>query len=184
MPISCLRGISLCKRIPAFTHAAMQMWTLARFLPLVIGHIIPEDNENWENFLCLLDIMDILFAHNVIADACGYLEVLISDHHSTFLELYPHVSITMKMHSIIHMPRLIQEYGPLINHWTTRFEAKHKYFKHLANIMGNFTNVCYSLALRHQLHQCYLLLNQDKLLGEQIEIGPGKIYMYMYTCAK
>lgn len=71
------------------------------FGPLVIGHMIPQDDENWENFLCLLDIMDVLFAHHVVADACGYLEVLVSDHHSTFLELYQHVQDTMKMH--IHM---------------------------------------------------------------------------------
>ena len=31
----------------------MQMWTLARFLPLVIGDLIPEDDKHWENFLCL-----------------------------------------------------------------------------------------------------------------------------------
>ena len=85
------------------------MWTLARFLPLVIGHLIPEDDEYWENFLCLLDIMDILFAPNVSVDSCGYLEALISDHHSTFVELYPEAQITMKMHSIVHMPRLIME---------------------------------------------------------------------------
>ena len=68
-------------------------------------------------------------------------------------------------------------FGPLVNHWTTRFEAKHKYFKQLANVMGNFTNICYSLALRHQLHQCYLSLNSETLPGEEIEIGPGA------TCA-
>ena len=32
-----------------------------------------------------------------------------SDHHSTFLELYPDAQITMKMHSIVHMPRLTKE---------------------------------------------------------------------------
>lgn len=87
----------------------MQMWTFARFLPLVIGHLIPEDDAHWINFLCLLDIMDILFACPVGAEAFGDLEALISDHHSTFKELYPHASITMKMHSIIHMPRLLLE---------------------------------------------------------------------------
>lgn len=64
-------------------------------------------------------------------------------------------------------------FGPLINYWTTRFEAKHKYFKHLANVMGNFVNICYSLALRHHLHQCYLSLNYSATLsGEDTEIGP------------
>lgn len=54
-----------------------------------------------------------------------------------------------------------------------RYEAKHRYFKQMANIMGNFTNVCYSLSLRHQLHQCYLNLNKDNLSGEELESGPG-----------
>ena len=56
-----------------------------------------------------------------------------------------------------------------------RFESKHSYFKHLANVMGNFTNVCYSLLLRHQLYQCYLNLNKDDLPAERTEIGPGII---------
>lgn len=94
----------------------MQMWTLARFLPLAIGHLIPEAEEHWENFLLLLDIIDVLFARPIATEACGYLESLISDHHSCFRELYPHASITMKMHSMIHMPRLILEYVMLVIH--------------------------------------------------------------------
>ena len=87
----------------------MQMWTLGRFLPLAIGHVIPEESEHWENFLRLLDIMDILFARRIPVEECGYLESLISDHHLCFKQLYPEASITMKMHSMIHMPRLIYE---------------------------------------------------------------------------
>ena len=39
--------------------------------------------------------------------------------------------------------------------------------------MGNFTNVCYSLALRHQLYQCYLNLNKNELPAKKLEAGPG-----------
>ena len=46
------------------------------------------------------------------------------------------------------------------------FEAKHKYFKHVANVIGNF-NICYSLALCHQLHQCYLSIDLNVLPGEE-----------------
>ena len=85
-------------------HVAMQMWTLGRFLPLAIGHFIDEGDEYWLNFLCLLDIMDILFAKQVPKDMIGYLESLISDHH---FGLYPSHSITLKMHNMIHMPQLM-----------------------------------------------------------------------------
>ena len=87
----------------------MQMWTLGRYLPFAIGYLIPEDNEYWENYLRLLEIIDIVFARKVPMDECGYLESLIRDHHTSFKELYPETSITMKMHSMIHMPRLILE---------------------------------------------------------------------------
>ena len=85
----------------------MQMWTFARFLPVIIVHKIPEDDEHWQNFLCLLDIV---FAQKITVETCGYLESLISDHHSCFKELYPHASLIMKMHSMVHLPRLILEY--------------------------------------------------------------------------
>jgi hypothetical protein len=61
-------------------------------------------------------------------------------------------------------------YGPLFHHWTARFEGKHKFFKHLCNVIGNYTNVCYSLALRHQLYQCYLSLST---FSNKMEVGPG-----------
>jgi len=40
-------------------------------------------------------------------------------------------------------------------------------------MMGNFVNICYSLAIRHQLHQCYRSLNSASLSKEEFEIGPG-----------
>ena len=83
---------------------------LGRFLPILIGNLVEEEDEYWVNFLCLLDIMDILFARPVTTDACALAEVIISDHHSSFRELYPHLSITLKMHSMIHMPRLMLLY--------------------------------------------------------------------------
>ena len=45
-------------------------------------------------------------------------------------------------------------YGPLVRHWTMRYAAKHSYFKHLAQSMGNFINIEFSLATHHQLLQC------------------------------
>ena len=60
-----------------------------------------------------------------------------------------------------------------LSYWTARFEAKHSYFKHLAHVAGNFTNICFLLSLRHHLYQCYLMINTSTLPGEKEEIGPG-----------
>ena len=71
-------------------------------------------------------------------------------------------------------------FGPLVRHWTMRYEAKHSYFKHLAQSMGNFINLPYSLAARHQESQCYINVNKQELLGcaNTIDVGPGNCNGY------
>ena len=128
--------------------------------------------------------MDILFAPKIKKEDCSYLESLISDHHHTLKLLYPTLHITPKLHYLIHLPRQINiqvviivfyRYGPLVHQWTMRYEGKHRYFKQLAATIGNFTNICYSLSLRHQLYQCYLNLNTNTLPGEDLELGPSML---------
>ena len=137
----------------------------------------------------MMNIVDILFASNT-TDHATYLGTLINDHHD-FCKLYPQSSIIPKMHFMVHMPRMISKYiyllhyllwfsnvyrfSPLICHWTMWYEAKYSYFKQLANSMGNFMIIPYSLAMRHQLYQCYLHINTCELQGwtHNIETGPG-----------
>ena len=57
--------------------------------------------------------------------------------------------------------------------WTMRFEAKHQYFKALATRMGNYINVTYSLALRQQSYQCYVLSTDAGFCSNQQKIGKG-----------
>ena len=46
-----------------------------------------------------------------------------------------------------------------------RYEAKHSYFKKLTQSIGNFTNLSYTLAMRHQQLQCYLNVNTNDMPG-------------------
>lgn len=41
---------------------ASQMWCLGRFLPILVGDVIPEGYKCWENYLTHLDIMEEVFA--------------------------------------------------------------------------------------------------------------------------
>lgn len=67
-----------------------------------------------------------------------------------------------------------------------RFEAKHSYFKKLAQNIGNFINVPWTLAMRHQMWGCYNWLNTDTLPHDQPDIGPGtsivSVLMNGYEC--
>ena len=57
------------------------------------------------------------------------------------------------------------------------FEAKHHEFKRLAVYLGNFTNLPYSLAKRHQEGLCYRLQTSEgdlsSFIVKGIETGPG-----------
>ena len=65
-----------------------------------------------------------------------------------------------------------------------RFEAKHQYLKSLASQMGNFVNICYSLALRQLSYLCYTLSCSSGMCVEQQSVGRGihviHIIMHMY----
>ena len=56
----------------AFKFTASQMWCPGRFLPLLIGDIIPDQNPYWENYLTHLDIMDEIFAPVTSRDRVDY----------------------------------------------------------------------------------------------------------------
>lgn len=87
---------------------ASQMWLLGRLLPQMIGHWIPRENEHWLSYLLLLEIVDILFAPDVVEEDISLLSVLIQDHHNDFIVLYPFVSVIPKMHFMIHMAQIMR----------------------------------------------------------------------------
>lgn len=87
--------------------SAAQMWLLGRLLPMMVGDKIPHLDEHWSTYTDLLDIVDLLLAPAITEDEVCNLATMISDHHHQFKQLYPHASITPKMHYLVHMPRLI-----------------------------------------------------------------------------
>ena len=83
------------------------MRCLARYLPLLVEDLVPEDNDNWRNFLLLMDIVDYIFAPTcndlIVAD----LRFLLQVHHTEFKRLYPNNTIIPKMHYMLHYPLMI-----------------------------------------------------------------------------
>lgn len=85
------------------------MWTLARMLPVMIGHLVPEDIQQWIHYLQLLDIVDLIFSPIMRPGVPGYLEVLIEENLEDFIEIYSSPMIP-KMHYLIHIPRFLSRY--------------------------------------------------------------------------
>ncbi len=58
-----------------------------------------------------------------------------------------------------------------------RFEAKHSFFKHLANILGNFKNIPETLSERHQSFMCYEQVDPSLYLESLPVHSRGKLGM-------
>ena len=104
---------SLVMFLSTIVHTS-QAWCLARLFPLILlkgSVVIPEDDKHWMNFMLLLKITDYLLSPTQSKDGAAYLKVLISDHHSQFVNLYPTCHIIPKMHYLIHYPDWIVRYS-------------------------------------------------------------------------
>lgn len=152
-----------------------RIWCFLRFLPLLVGNYVPESDPVWHLLLMLKDIVDIVVAPKVNSSYIEYLSDLIRDHHCLFKELFPDEKIKPKFHFLVHYPRLIYEFGPLICSWSMRFESKHFYFKRISQSIKNSINLPYSLAKRHQQLQCYYNYECLRSVGKTDVITSGKI---------
>ena len=96
----------------ALLFLASQMWCLARMLPLMLADIMTEDfNDNWQNFLCLLKIEEIVFAPSCTTELAAYLVVLVEEYLEQFTKLYDQ-RVIPKQHYMVHYARQIVRYKP------------------------------------------------------------------------
>jgi len=105
-------------------QSAVQMWTLARLLPFMIGHLIDVDDPVWKLFLLLRKNMDIVFAPKMTNGLLLLLDEYIVDHHTQYRMVFSNKRLKPKHHFLVHYARYIRKTGPLINKWTLRFEGK------------------------------------------------------------
>ena len=141
----------------------------------ILGDYVPEEDEHWLLVITLLQIMNIVFSPVLSISDTILLRLKIKAHHELFLKLFPNRWLTPKMHLMVHYPRLIRTIGPLILHWTMRFEGKHQFFKQLSHSTRCFKNISKSFAKRHQLLLCHSLVsgNMDPRKDEVMKVVRG-----------
>lgn len=144
---------------------AIQSWALLKYLPLLLGDVVPADDKHWLFLLHLSELVDILFAPVFTVGMVTYLRHLIADHLVTFSELYSvgdsGIRLKPKHHLLVHLPTIILRSGPLVGMNCMRYELKNSFFKRCSHIMCNFSNVCKTLAYRHQQYSLFSKLSSS-----------------------
>ena len=126
---------------------AHENWFLIRFLPFLIGDLIPEGELAWQVILDLkcIEIVQLVAAPTHTHETIAYLDVKVSEHRHRLLEFIPGAKLKPKHHYLEHYSHLIRCFGPLVGVWTIRFEA------------NNFRNIALTLANKHHhLHSSSL----------------------------
>lgn len=154
---------------------AGQMWCLMRHITVLLGDLVPEDDEHWDLILVLRECMDIIFSPVISEGDIAYLEQLIQAHHMLYLELFPRRHLKPKHHFMVHYPTAIRMLGPLIHLWVMRFEAFHNFSRRLSHIVCNFQNIAKTLSYRNQMLLCYNIISRQTLTTtKSLEVGPGE----------
>lgn len=159
-----------------------RVWCLLRLLPLVIGDKVPESEPVWDLLLLLKEIVDIILSPIINARYISYLSDLIADHHNLFKSLFPDILLKPKHHFLVHYPKLILEFGPLVCCWCMRFESKHLYFKRIAQSIKNSINLPFSMTRKHQRLQCYYNCTSSRCIGKSNKVtNPKPINKNVYS---
>ncbi|XP_051155173.1 uncharacterized protein LOC127277824 [Leptopilina boulardi] len=155
--------------------SAVELWTLAHILPFVVQDLVEPDCRYYKNYTDLLQISCIVFGYEISQLMIDFLEDLIAEYLSDFIELYE-TTLIPKQHFLIHYPRLIMFYGPLGIFMCLRPETNHQVFKRITQAMRNYKNLPLTLSVRYEQRQAFELLTP---LSKEIEFGPQKLSINM-----
>lgn len=136
--------------------SAIEMLCFTRYLCVIIGNRIPQNNR-------------LLTCKRFSLEWCDILKQLITKHHTLLLNIY-NEGLKPKFHFLLHYPDIIRQSGPLVDLWTMRYESKHKALKKFANNVSGRTNKCRSIAIKHQLCSSHIVL-LSKGFCTHVEMG-------------
>ena len=138
--------------------SASEMANLVKYFSLIVGDLVPYDNEAWGYYLVLQQILEILLKKQITRDTIDYLDKLINEHHSLYISLSGEL-LKPKFHNMLHYSECLLRFGPLCHNWSMRFEAMHYKAKMYAHVVKSRVNICKSIMLRHNYTVAHKVLD-------------------------
>lgn len=139
--------------------SASEMLCLFRYLGLIIGDLIPENDKHWKIYILLRQIIDIVTSPRITKEDANFLKNLIQN----FLELYIALGerLKPKFHILVHYPNLLLKNGPLVCFWSMTFEAKHEELKQSSTSNSCNINKLVTIATKQTLRMCEIIHSLD-----------------------
>lgn len=159
-------------KLKKLRFSASETLTFAKYLPLIIGDLIPESNEKWKLFIILRKIIDIAFSESIDDSIIKCIENLVTDHHVKFLRLY-NTKLRCKHHFLLHYATIMRQTGPLKQMCALRFESKHKSLKDIARSTTSRRDICKTIFNRIGFGS---VVNSEGVINFRTNITFGKAF--------
>ena len=130
--------------------SSSEMFCLVENLNLIIGPLIPEDNEYWEFYLTLKEILTIVSSTSITNLTHNILETTIYEYLTQLKQLFPN-HFKPKHHFLVQYPRFMFQFGPLWKFSCLRFESKNQEGKQISKSTSSRVNINRTIAIKHQL---------------------------------
>ncbi|XP_055914391.1 uncharacterized protein LOC129947743 isoform X1 [Eupeodes corollae] len=140
--------------------SAREMLCFIQYLPIMIGDLVPIDDDVWHFLLNLIEIIDLTLCFEINDFSISSLKNKIQLHHEQYLLLFKD-SLKPKFHILTHYPTILKKSGPPRNFWCFKYEAKHKNFKIYSRAITSRKNICLTLAKKFQLGFANKILNSN-----------------------
>ena len=137
--------------------SASEMLCLVRYFGLIIGDLIPEDDQSWHLYKYLRQILDIVASPQIVRSDAKVLKILIQKHNELYVNLFG--NLKPKFHNLLHYPRILLQNGPCINFWSMRFESRHRELKANVQSMSSCKNLLVTIATKQILKVCEVIHN-------------------------
>ena len=133
--------------------SASEMLCFSRYFGEMVGDLIPEDDDVWQLYLILREILDIVFSPKFVRGTEVYFRSLVEAFLHLYLNLF-HGHLTIKFHLLLHYADLMALLGPLVNLWCMRDEGKHRESRIIAHSTNSRIRLELTVFLKHQLKLC------------------------------
>lgn len=152
---------------------ASEVKTLITFFPLIMGKMIPSNDEVWSYLCNLLKICHILMLREVPQSLVETLRQLVEIHHYKYQKLFSD-NLKPKNHNLVHYASSLLTSGTPRHQWAMRGEGKHREAKQYTRANNNKVNLCKSLSIKAGYKFAYNVLNND-FIPSALDYSDSKI---------
>lgn len=152
---------------------ASEIFTLVRIFGVLVGDLVPEDDEYWRLYKLHKEIIEICQANELPLEMNEQLDLLVHEHHCLFLKLIGR--LPPKGHHYTHYGFFLRENGSPNHASSMRGEAQHRQIvTKYARAITSRRNLPLSVAIKNQLSMCFRFLTKPPLIPQMV-CGPGEV---------